>query len=152
MRRAFMFVIVMGISALTLAQDGAGRAVQLTSKDQTRQLSEKFLQTLITSRTYDAFQVLRNAGGDATTDIDAARETTEQLLNGVRNTMGKAIGFELIDTKSLGESFIRYDYLYRMERSALHFRIVFYKGANAYMPVQLYFEQDLQQLFYDLGK
>lgn len=152
MRSVIVIVIIGGLVALSLAAGGPQPTGQLTSEGQTREFTERFLRTLETARAFDAFQLLRPVMNDPGTDIDQMRNTTDQQIMQARNTYGKSIGHELIDTKRLGESFIRYDYLFRLERSALHFRIIYYRGRNNYTPVALFFSEDLEQLFYDLAK
>lgn len=152
MRSVILVVIIGGLVAFSLAAGGPQPTGQLTSAVQTREFTERFLRTLETARTHDAFQLLRPVITDPQTDVEQMRNTTDQQLLQARNTYGKSIGHELLDTKTLGESFIRYDYLFRLERSALHFRVIYYKGRNNYVPVQLFFSEDLEQLYYDLGK
>lgn len=153
MRALILIVVVGGLLALPLSAGGPpGGGQLLTQPAQTREFTERFLRALETARAYDAFQLLRPVMNDPQVDIDQMRNTIDQQLTEARNNYGKSIGYELIDTKRLGESFIRYDYLFRFERSALHFRVIYYKGRSSYAPVALFFSDDLEQLFFDLGK
>src|SRR5262249_20756469 len=148
--RFFMICAATGLlAAITLAQDGNGNATgrQIASPEQCKQFTDTFLRTLVNGRTYDAFQMIKSVIPDAESDVDATRQTTEQLLDQVRQTFGKPIDVELLDTKTLGSSFIRYDYLLKLERSALHCRAIFYRPRNTWIPVTITFEQDLRQVF-----
>lgn len=143
------------VTALALAQDGpAPGRKQLVNRDQVKEFNDTFLRALMTGRPFEAFQLVKATDPDSEGAIDATRQSTESLLDEVRPTYGKPVDFELIDTTTLGESFIRYDYLFKLERSALHYRAIYYKAKpNAsWVPVQITFEENLAQLFEDLGK
>lgn len=154
MRRAMIVVVVAGLVALSLAAGGpmGGQTGQIGSLADTRAFTERFLTTLEKARAFDAYQLVRTAVNDPQTDVDNMRNIAEQIITNARNTYGPSIGHELINTQTLGESFVRYDYLFRLERSALHFRVTFYKSRNRYIPVDMYFEEELEQLFYEFGK
>jgi hypothetical protein len=145
-------LVVLMSAMLVLAQDNPNLRQQINTKDRTREFAEAFLNTLVTQRPFDAFSMLRSVTPESENEIEATRQSTEQLLDQVRPGYGKMIGFEQLDVKSLGQSFVRYDYLLKMERNALHCRIVFYRPKNTWVPVMLNFSDDLTQLFDDLAK
>jgi hypothetical protein len=147
-------LITLMSAVLVLAQDHGGgpTRAQLGSKDQTKLFSESFLTKLGTARPFDAFKMLRDMAPESEGEIDASRQSTEALLDQVRPSYGRMLDFELLDTKSLGKSFVRYDYLLKFERNAIHCRFVFYQPRNTWLPVSFTVNQDLTQLFEDLGK
>jgi hypothetical protein len=130
------------------AQERPASLRQITTKDQTKEFTEEFLGAFVSSRPFDAYARLRAiAPPESEADIEASRLATEQLLDDVRPSYGRVIGMELIDTKMLGTSFVRYDYLLKFERNALHCRAVYYRPGNVWLPVQLYFNSNLGSLF-----
>jgi hypothetical protein len=150
-RNLFLVVVLSGV--VVFAQDnGPNARKQLASKDNTREFTEAFLSTVKSGRTFEAFSMFRAVSPDTEGQIDAWRQATDEMINQVRADYGKAIGFEPLDVRSLGTSFVRYDYLLKFERNALHFRVVYYRPNNTWLPVWLAFSQDMGQLFDDLGK
>jgi hypothetical protein len=153
MRSALIVVVLAGTVALTLAAGGPGRGGgRLASPNDARAFTEQFLTTLEERRAVDAFQLMRQVITDPQTDVDMMRNNVDQTLNDARNNYGRPIGHELVDSKTLGTSFVRFDYLFRLEKSALQFRIIYYRGRGGYQPVQLYFQEDLEELFYEVAK
>ncbi|HVT91007.1 MAG TPA: hypothetical protein VHD56_19295 [Tepidisphaeraceae bacterium] len=154
MRIFILAVMLLTVTVLVRADEGApgtGRG-QIVTKDQTKQFAEDFLRVLVNGRVFDAFQVIKAANPDAEAEIESRRQTTETMLDQAHQVFGKSLAPELLDTKSLGESLVRYDYLFKLEKGVLHFRIIFYKPMNRWIPLDLFFNDNLQQLFDDLGK
>lgn len=147
-----------GFTAWSFAAGGAppaagqaGRVKQIATQTQTKEFTEAFLGVLVNGRPYDAFAMLKSTVPDLEADIEAARQDTELRFERIRPTYGKAIGWELVQTRSLGQSMIRYDYLLKFEKNALHLRMLYYKPKNVWIPASLNFFDDLTVLFDDAG-
>jgi len=163
--RRYSVVVLMGflalaVSALTYAAGGGapagnqGRLKQITTKDQTKEFSEQFLRAMGTGRPYDAFAMIKTMMPDLEADIEQSRQSAEQIFDRIRPSYGKPVGYELVSTKSLGESIVRYDYLYKFDRNALHFRVQYYKPTanKPWIPTFIGFQEDLTVLFDEAGK
>ena len=161
MRGRTTFVLVLALAAAAIfAQDAGqgGRRKQLVSKNFTREFTEQFLMTMVKSRPIDAFALIKTVTPESETDIETTRSSTEQLLDNVRPSYGRIIGYELLETKALGNSFVRYEYLLKFERNALHCRFLYYnntptgqQGEN-WIPVGIWFDGNLGDLFDNIGK
>jgi hypothetical protein len=164
MKSSRILLAVLMIATLALAQVGdvgvgdpiqpqqPGMRKQLVNKDQAREFNESFLRVLVTGRPYDAFVLMRSAMPGAESDVEEIRMSTERMLEEVRPTYGKAIGYELVDTKSLGQSLVQYDYLFKFERNAMQCRIVYYRPSTVWVPLRLWFDDDLSQMWEDLAR
>jgi hypothetical protein len=158
MRKCTTPLLVLALTVVAFAQDNGNQArtKQIVSKDGTREFTETFLKSLVTSRPLEAFALIKSVAPDFETDIETTRESTEQLIESVRPSFGRIVGYEPIDTKSLGKSLVQYDYLLKFERNALHCRMRFYKPATGaegnWLPIGIWFDRDIEQLFIDLGK
>lgn len=76
----------------------------------------------------------------------------ENMLNGQRQIMaskcGKPIGqIELIKTHTAGQSFVRFTYVEKWERSALVWRLTFYRANDAWHLSDLAWDDKRQSLF-----
>jgi len=149
--RTFIIFCIAILTTAALADEGQNPTA-LESKDQAKQFAETFMHTMAGGNVYDAFAMVKAQLRDSQDDTDTLRDSTQQMLDAALPKLGKPIGYELLAEKSLGESLMRYDYLLKLERFAIHFRIIFYKPGNAWIPAQLWVDQDIRQLFDDLGK
>jgi hypothetical protein len=148
MRASIIFCIVL----ITTAAIAAENPTPLASKDQAHDFAETFMRTMASGDTYNAFALVKAQLRDNADDTDALRDTTQQMLDEARPKLGKPIGYELVAEKDLGQSLVRYDYLLKLEKFAVHFRIIFYKPDQNWLPAQLWVDQDIRQLIDDLGK
>lgn len=155
MWRVICVLLLLTVTTALFAADGDGPAPnrrQLANVEQTKELTDSFLTAMVTGRTYEAFGLIRNVVPDSETIVEGWRASTDQLLNLVRQDYGRPIEHELLDSKKLGTSYVRYDYLLKFEYSALWCRVIYYRGRNTWIPVFLNFDRDLDPLFTDLGK
>jgi hypothetical protein len=149
--RAWIIFVVAFLSVGALA-DTPDNSAPLQNKDQARQFAEIFMRQLASGNTYDAFALVKAQLPDEADDTDTLRDNTQQMLDAARPKLGKTIGYELLEEKSLGQSLLRYEYLLKLERFAVHVRIIFYKPGEKWLPAQMWVDQDIRQLFDDLGK
>jgi hypothetical protein len=155
MSRVFSVLVLLTVSTAVFAADGDSPTPnrrQLANVEQTKELTDSFLSAMVTGRTYEAFGLIRNVVPDSETIVETWRANADQLLAAVRQEYGRPLEHELLDTKKLGTSFVRYDYLLKFEYSALWCRIIYYRGRNTWIPVFLNFDRDLDPLFTELGK
>jgi hypothetical protein len=148
MRASVIFCVVLFATSAIAADNPPA----LASKDQARDFAETFMHTLAGGDTYNAFAMVKAQLHDTGDDTDTLRDGTQQILDEARPKLGKPIGYELVAEKELGQSLIRYDYLLKLEKFAVHFRIIFYKPDQNWLPAQLWVDQDIRQLIDDLGK
>ncbi|HEY1628422.1 MAG TPA: hypothetical protein VGF52_01110 [Tepidisphaeraceae bacterium] len=148
MRTSVVFCVVL-FASVAIAADNPPA---LASKDQARDFGELFMRTMAGGDTYNAFAMVKAQLRDTGEDTDALRDTTQQMLDEARPKLGKPIGYELVGEKELGQSLIRYDYILKLEKFAVHFRIIFYKPQQEWLPAQMWVDQDIRQLIDDLGK
>jgi hypothetical protein len=155
MRRAFCVLLLLALAVAVHAADGDGPGPnrrQLATVEQTKELSESFLGAMVTGRSYEAFTQIRNVVPDNENMVESWRAAADRMVESVRPDYGRPIGHELLDSKTLGTSYVRYDYLLKFERNAIHCRIIYYRGRNTWTPVFMMFNDNLDQLFTDLGK
>jgi hypothetical protein len=148
MRTAIIFCVVT-FCGIAIAADNPA---SLDTKDQAKQFADTFMHTLAGGDVYNAFAMIKVQMSDTSDETDALRDTTQQMLDTLRPKLGKPIGYELVGQKELGQSLIRYDYVLKLEKFAVHFRIIFYKSDQGWLPSQMWVDEDIRQLFDDLGK
>jgi hypothetical protein len=138
-------------AAMGQARPGTG-VRQIATKDQTKEFSQEFLRVLITGRPFDAFALMKATVPDLESELEMTRQSTEQQFEALRPSFGKPIGYELIQTRSLGESVVRYDYLIKFEKNAGHFRLQYYRPRQVWIPSFIRFTDDISELFEEAGK
>lgn len=60
---------------------------------------------------------------------------------------GKNIGKEFISMQRIGESFLRYNYLHKMEHDAIYWQIDFYKARDLWRINNIVFHENLDPLY-----
>lgn len=149
--RRFKFIgFVLVLSALAPAQEIERKI--LRTREQTKDFSALFLNTIATSTTYEAFGLIKTANTGADNEIDATRDTTQAMLDQYRLTYGKPVGYDLLAERTLGSSIIRYESLLKLEKNALRCTITFYKATDTWVPIRVWFDEDVDALFVELGR
>lgn len=143
-----VFACLLTVSAF--AQESAPQPPQLTSKAQVKDFTAQFLKTLATGTTIDAFNQLKAATPDAEADIDATRDRTLGLLDSLRDTYGRPIGYDIVTERALGDSVIKYETLLKMEKFAIRCTIIYYKPHDTWQPARINFDPDLNLMFDEL--
>lgn len=156
MRRITPVLLVVLLAAAVYAADGDAPETpnrrQLATVGQTKELTEAFLQGMISGRSYDAFNQIRNVMPDQENQVETWRAEADEVMESVRPSYGRPIGFELLDTKALGASYVRYDYLLKCEYQAVHYRVIYYSAKSTWTPVFMMFNTNLDPLYTALGK
>ncbi|HEY7088837.1 MAG TPA: hypothetical protein VH518_12155 [Tepidisphaeraceae bacterium] len=153
---AFVIAMVLSASPLLIAQDEQPpterRSVTLRSTDQTKQFTSSFLNTMATGTTYEAFGMLKTANTTSDSDIDATRDRTQGMLDNLRATYGKPVGYDLLAEHTLGATIIRYDALLKLEKYAVRCTVTYYRATDTWVPVRVVFDEDVDALFTELGR
>ena len=122
----------------------------MTSKGQVKDFTGQFLKTLATGSTTNAFNLLKAATPDAEADIDATRDKTLGLLDQLRDTYGRPIGYDIVTERALGDSVIKYEALLKLEKYAIRCTIIYYKPKDVWQPARINFDPDLSLMFDEL--
>jgi len=80
-------------------------------------------------------------------EIDGMLNQITQQWPLVKQRFGKAVGKELVQTKRIGKSFIRYVYLHKFENHSIYWQIDFYKPRNEWKINSLVFLDTLSKLY-----
>jgi hypothetical protein len=143
------FIVLFAANSL-IAQE-RGKTV-LRSTDQTKEFTVQFLNTMVTGTTYHAFEQMKSATVAADPEIDATRDKTQEMLDGLRLSHGKPVGYDLLAERTLGATIIRYEALLKMEKYAVRCTVTYYKAADSWVPVRVFFDEDIDALFVELGR
>jgi hypothetical protein len=144
------FLITVLATTSLIAQD-RGRVV-LRSTENTKEFTSQFLHTMATGTTYQAFELMKTASVGADPDIDTTRDRAQELIDSVRLTYGKPVGFDLLAERTLGATIIRYEGLLKLEKYPLRCSITYYKATDTWVPVRVWFDEDIDALFVELGR
>jgi hypothetical protein len=150
MRNACCFTFVL-LAATSLIAQERGRTT-LRTTEQTKEFTIQFLNTMATGITYQAFELLKTAKAGADPDIDATRDRTQEMLEGLRLTYGKAIGYDLLAERTLGATIIRYEALLKLEKYPVRCTVTYYRATDTWVPVRVWFDEDIDSLFIELGR
>ncbi len=80
-------------------------------------------------------------------EIDGMLNKINQQWPLVKQRFGKVTGKELVQTKRIGKSFIRYIYLHKFENHSIYWQIDFYKPRNEWKINQITFLDNLGTLY-----
>jgi hypothetical protein len=146
--------VLVGLVVGQANDEVARNPAALTTPDQTESFADLFLRNLVGGSAHDAFATIKSAiaDQDLANEMDATRDETVRLLDAILPTHGRPIGYELVARRSLGASLLRYECLLKLQKYPIRCTILFYKPQQAWVPVQVVFDQDIKVMFEELGR
>ena len=113
-----------------------------------REKAEAFFGTVTQGDTAKAFDTLFDGSIIRANKPEASFALRQQLDTGLR-VYGKPVGFDLVESKSFGASLVRLVYIFRLEKYPLTFEFFFYQNGQAWLPIDVRFNDKLDVYRYD---
>jgi len=80
-------------------------------------------------------------------DLNKFQLTWVQQNDSIKRIYGGAIGLDLIGEYTVADSYVRFDYLVRHERGAIHIVLVFYRTPSGWGVTSINFDDKFNELF-----
>jgi hypothetical protein len=123
---------------------------ELTGEKALRELSETALDRLMRGES-EGFDLLRRHAGDPTTPEALGRYFREQAdrVKAFQRKWGAPLKYELVVRQKAGETFCRFVYLCKYERSFLRWVFTYYRPKEKWIFFRVDFDDDVTALFED---
>ncbi len=141
--RSTVFIVTLVFAAWTATQ--AAPPAETTTA---RTKAETLFSTIIGGDTSKAFDGLLSGSVITEKQSGAAYTLRNQLENGMR-LYGRPVGFDLVEEKTFGPSLVRFVYIFRSEKYPLIWEFFFYKSGDAWMPIEVRFNDQLTPFKFD---
>ena len=109
---------------------------------------EALFSTIIAGDDSKAFDGLLAGSMIAERQSGVAYTLRNQLETGAR-LYGRPVGFDLVEEKPFGSSLVRFVYILRMEKYPLVWEFFFYKSGDAWLPIEVRFNDQLAPFRFD---
>lgn len=135
------------LALLLLAFPAVAGAETLRSEADTLALSRKMMDVAMTQPPGAAFAILKPYWPMDPAEIDGLTSNASLQWQVIEARFGKPLGYELVKTERIGQSFVRYVYLQKFEKHALRWRVSFYRPRDAWMTNNFAFDDQLESLY-----
>jgi len=135
------------LALLLLVLPAVAGAETLRSEADTLALSRKMMDVAMTQPPGAAFAVLKPYWPMDPAEIDGQTSNAGIQWQVIEARFGKPLGYELVKTERIGQSFVRYVYLQKFEKHALRWRVSFYRPRDAWMTNNFAFDDQLESLY-----
>ncbi|MDF9440831.1 MAG: hypothetical protein ABS96_20195 [Lysobacteraceae bacterium SCN 69-123] len=132
---------------LLLVAPAAAGAETLRSEADTLALSRRMMDVAMTQPPGAAFAVLKPYWPMDPAEIDGLASKASLQWQVIEARFGKPLGYELVSTERIGQSFVRYVYLQKFEKHALRWRVSFYRPRDAWITNQFAFDDQFESLY-----
>jgi len=140
MKNTFIIILLFTVS---ISANAKGFKTESETKSFANQLVSKFIQNDFKN----ALNSAKPYWPIPAVEIDGMLNKINQQWPLVKRRFGKTTGKELVQTKRIGKSFIRYIYLHKFENHSIFWRIDFYKPKNEWKINTLVFLDTLSTLY-----
>jgi hypothetical protein len=121
--------------------------------DETKILSNKIFQNFKNEKFDEGFELFKDRCLIETVEIDKLKTTIKtQWAEIIKKSYGEPISIELSKVEKIEDSFIRYSYLHKFQKTVLVWVIVFYKPEETWMVHGLSYSGNIEQLYKLDGK
>lgn len=122
-------------------------AAELGSEEACLNLTNQFMEAIGKGDYQAGFDLIAPHYPLPENEITQLAALTEKQMNSVATRFGKAIGSEFIRKNSLGESFLRYSYIQKLENHATRWQITFYRPKDKWIINKVSFDDSPEKLF-----
>ena len=140
MRRVFLL-----ITAILFAPGIA--ATELKGPDAVIALTDQAMQLVASGDFGGGINLLRPYTTAEARDLDSLVAQAEINMPTMIERYGKSIGYELLRNDTVGNSLIQVVYLQRLEKHAVVWRFILYRGSSGWMINTFNFEDDITLAF-----
>lgn len=147
--RPILFALLLAPS-LALAAEAEAPA-PLTSVEATKALCDKAVSQLVGEKPSQAMAVVKPYWTLPAQELDELAYKTDSQLAMVAGRFGKPVGYEFVDTRTVGRSFVRHTYLGKFERHAVRMSCTFYKPADRWVVNGIVWDDQISRMFDEPG-
>lgn len=138
--KRFMAFVLLACSATVFADDLKNEAATLA-------LSDRMMETAMTQSPDAVFSQLKPYWPLDPAEIDGLASNAKLQWQLVESRFGKPLGYELVSTERIGQSFVRYVYLQKFERHGLRWMFSFYRPKDIWLTNSFKFDDQLDYLY-----
>ena len=117
------------------------------TEDDAKKYTDSLLKIIVQEDFEKAFDSAKPYWPLPIVEIDGLVNTIKQQWPIVNQRFGKSISSELVKTKHIGQSFIRYYYVHKFENHAIYWKIDYYKPRSLWKINNILFADDLNTLY-----
>jgi len=122
-------------------------APKLTTKESTRALADKFMSSLQANVIRESFEIIRPYMPIPDLEFENMTVKTEENLNYIGPSLGKLIGYELLEENTIKDFVIRYTYVQKYEQHPVRWFFIFYKAQDEWLINVFYWDNKTQDFF-----
>jgi hypothetical protein len=122
-------------------------ATGLKSDAEALALSNRMMDTAMKQSPDAVFSQLKPYWPLDAAEIDGMASSAKLQWQIVETRFGKPVGYELVATERLGQSFVRYVYLQKFEHHALRWVFAFYRPKDVWLANSFKFDDQLDSLY-----
>jgi hypothetical protein len=146
-REQIMKAMVLTLLLFTSSTGLAENTKSLEGLSDTSALTETVMGYAGKNRLKEALLTLKPYHQGSSAEFDVQIDNADSQIPAMRRRFGDAIGYELIQEETAGDSIIRYTYIQKMERHAMVWFFVFYKPGNEWILDSWYFNDNIEEVF-----
>lgn len=120
---------------------------KLTTKESTRALADKFMSSLQANDIRESFEIIRSYMPIPDLEFENMMVKTEENLVYIGPSLGKLIGYELLEENTIKDFMIRYTYVQKYEQHLLRWFFIFYKAQDEWLINVFYWDNKTQDFF-----
>ena len=139
--KIFIYITVSLILSITANASG------FENESETKSFANKLVSKFIVNDFKSALDSAKPYWPIPAVEIDGMLNQISQQWPIVEQRFGRATGKELVQTKRIGKSFIRYVYLHKFENHSIYWQIDYYKPKNKWKINQIVFLDNLNTLY-----
>jgi len=122
-------------------------ADNLSQKDETKALADSMMEHFIKKEFAKGMAAAKPHWPLPEIELDNLIQKIKLQWPIIDKRFGNAVGFELVDTQVIGDSFVRYYYLHKFNNHAIYWKITFYKPENNWKVNGVSFRDKLDILY-----
>lgn len=143
MKKIIIAIFILVASAATFAAGGRN----LSSREETKRLSDDFMKKISDGQIGPAFESIRPYFPLPDNEFAVTLDKTVKQLATISVQYGRPAGYELVKEEMVGTSLVKYTYLQKFEKNALRWSLLFYGPGNRWQINNLNWDSKIRKLF-----
>jgi len=119
----------------------------LSSKADTRALTEAVMQLVVDDKISDAMEKLKPYWRLPPNEIDTLVLKTISMRNTIADRYGRTFGYALVRENDVGDYLVRYTYVERRENHPLRWTFIFYRASDRWWMDAAAWDDKVSELF-----
>lgn len=132
---------------LTMFFSVSAYSLGLSTESEAKKLCDKSSYQFGQGQIKESFNTLKQHWPLPEEEITNLIYKTESQLQMVGSRFGTVLGSDFINTKKVGNSFVKYTYVIKYQNHALRYMCIFYKPQNLWVLNSVLWDDETKQLF-----